>query len=268
MVGSNVVANTFQRTKENLKKHQFLLEELVKRNFKKKYKRTILGVGWSLLSPLLSLLIMKMVFTQFFGARTPHYTIYIFCGTVVWSYFSEATISGMRSLMDNASIFTKVNVPKYLFLLASNIQALISFLLTIIILFIFVAFDSLQFSWRYLMLLYPMVFLLFFNLGVGMILSAGYVFFRDTGYLYDVFLRLLMYCSAIFYNVDQYGPEIQRIFLINPVYLFIKYFRCIIIEASIPSMQFHLLMLGYTVAVLAIGSVMYKKLNTRFLYYL
>ena len=260
--------NTFQRTRDNLKKHQFLLEELVKRDFKKKYKRTILGVGWSLLSPLLSLLIMKLVFTQFFGARTPHYTIYIFCGNVVWAYFSEATHSGMRALIDNASIFTKVNVPKYLFLLSSNMQALISFLLTVVILFVFVAFDSLRFSLQYLMLLYPMLLLLLFNLGVGMILSAGYVFFRDTGYLYDVFLRLLMYCSAIFYSIDQYGPEIQRIFLINPVYLFIKYFRCIIIETSIPSIQFHLLMLGYTIVVLVIGSVMYKKLNTRFLYYL
>ena len=259
--------STYRRVKHNLKKHQFLFEELVKRDFKKKYKRTVLGMGWSLLSPLLSLLVMKLVFTQFFGRNTPHYTIYIFCGNVVWSYFSEATHGGMRSLLDNAPIFTKVNVPKYLFILSKNAQSLLSFLLTIVILFVFVAFDSIHFSWRFLFLLYPMVLLFFFNIGVGMILSALFVFFRDTEYLYEVFLRLLMYCSAIFYTVDRYAPEVQRVFLVNPVYLFIKYFRNIIIGPSVPSLSFHLLMLGHTVAVLTVGSIMYKKFNTRFLYY-
>ena len=258
---------TFQRTKENLKKHQFLFEELVKRDFKKKYKRTVLGIGWSLLSPLLTLLVMKLVFTQFFGRSTPHYSIYIFCGNVVWFYFNEATKGGMRSLIDNAPIFTKVNVPKYLFLMAKNAQALLSFLLTLIVLFLFVAFDSLHFTWHYIMLLYPTLLLLLFNLGVGMILSAVFIFFRDTEYLYEVFLRLLMYCSAIFYNVDNYDPVIQRLFLINPVYLFIKYFRLIIIDASIPSLQFHVIMLVHTIVSLTIGCLMYKKWNTQFLYY-
>ena len=173
----------------------------------------------------------------------------------------------MRSLIDNAPIFTKVNVPKYLFLMAKNAQALLSFLLTLIVLFLFVAFDSLHFTWHYIMLLYPTLLLLLFNLGVGMILSAVFIFFRDTEYLYEVFLRLLMYCSAIFYNVDNYDPVIQRLFLINPVYLFIKYFRLIIIDASIPSLQFHVIMLVHTIVSLTIGCLMYKKWNTQFLYY-
>ena len=254
---------SFQRLKES----KFLFEELVKRDFKIKYKRTILGVGWSLLSPLLTLLVMKLVFTQFFGRNTPHYTIYIFCGNVVWSYFSEATRGGMQSLMGNAGIFTKVNVPKYLFVLSKNVQSLLSFLLTLIILFLFVAFDTLPFSWRYLMLAYPIVLLVFFNIGLGMVLSALYVFFRDTEYLYDVFLRLLMYLSAIFYNVSNYDAYVQRMFLMNPVFLFIKYFRCVIIDGNLPSAQFHLLMLAYTVVVFLLGCQIYKKNNTKFLYY-
>ena len=239
----------------------------MKRDFKKKYKRTVLGVGWSMLSPLLSLLVLKLVFTQFFGRHIPHYTIYIFCGNVVWFYFSEATNGGMRALIENSAIFTKVNVPKYLFLLSKNVQALLNFLLTVVILFIFVALDSIQFNWRFFLLLYPMVLLLFFNIGVGMILSAGYVFFRDTEYLYEVFLRLLMYCSAIFYSVDNYSSQIQQVFLFNPVYLFIYYFRTILISGTVPTLGVHLTILAYTAGVLLIGSVMYKKLNTRFLYY-
>ena len=257
----------FQKSFNRLKEYQFLFEELVKRDFKIKYKRTVLGLGWSLLSPLLSLLVMKMVFTQFFGHSTPHYTIYIFCGNVVWSYFSEATNGGMHALTSNAGIFTKVNVPKYLFVLSKNVQTLLSFLLTLVILFIFVAFDSLPFTWDYLMLVFPITLLVFFNIGVGMILSALHVFFRDTEYLYTVFLRLLMYMSAIFYNVNNYGARIQRLFLVNPVYLFIKYFRCVIIDGNLPSLEFHLLMLADTVIILALGCLMYKKYNTKFLYY-
>ena len=250
-----------------LRRHRFLFEELVKRDFKMKYKRTILGMGWSMLSPLLMLLVMKIVFEQFFGNTLNHYTTYLFCGLLVFNWFSESTGGGMRSLFGNAGIFTKVNVPKYLFIIAKNAQTLLSFVVTVAVLFVFVAFDSLQFTWRFLLLLYPMTLLLFFNIGVGMVLSVLYVFFRDTEYLYSVFLRLLMYCSAIFYTVENYGPRIQRIFLVNPVYLFIKYFRNIIIGPGIPSLEFHLLMLGHTVVFFALGCFLYRKYNTRFLYY-
>lgn len=252
---------------QKLKKYQFLFEELVKRDFKKKYKRTALGMAWSVLSPLLTLLVMKMVFTQFFGRSTPHYTVYIFCGNIVWSYYNEATKGGMRALMDNASIFTKVNIPKYLFVLSKNVQAFINFALTVAVLFVFVALDHLPFTWKFLCLLYPCVCLVLFNIGVGMVLSAMFVVFRDTEYLYDVFMRLLMYVSAIFYSIDSYSEKIQNIFLINPVYLFIRYFRKIIIEATVPTVWFHVLMLADVVIVLGLGFWVYKKYNTKFLYY-
>lgn len=252
---------------QKLLKYRFLLEELVKRDFNKKYKRTFLGVGWSLLSPLLTLLVLKLVFTGFFGRNTPHYTIYLFCGNLIFSYYSDATKAGMRALMDNAKIFTKVTVPKYLFLLSKNVQTLISFLLTLVVFFVFVAFDRLPFTWKFLCLLYPIVCLILFNIGVGLILSALFVFFRDIEYLYDVFVRLLMYMCAIFYTIDSYSETIRRLFLLNPVYLFIRYFRKIVIEATVPTVWFHLLMLADVVIVLGIGYLIYKKYNNRFLYY-
>lgn len=250
-----------------LLQYRFLFEELVKRDFKKKYKRTVLGMGWSLLSPLLLLLVMKLVFTQFFGRNTPHYTTYLFCGNLVFAYFSESTKSGMRSLMDNAQIFSKVTVPKYLFLFSKNVQTFISFILTLVIFFIFVAFDNLTFTWKFLFLFYPICCLILFNIGMGLILSALFVFFRDVQYLYDVFVKLLSYLSAIFYTIDRYSPTVQNLFLLNPIYLFIRYFRKIVIEATIPTIWFHLLMLADVVIVLGIGCFMYKKYNTRFLYY-
>ena len=252
---------------QKLIQHRFLFEELVKRDFKKKYKRTILGMAWSVLSPLLQLLVMTLVFTRFFGRNTPHYMIYIFCGNLIFTFFSDATKGGMGTIMGNAGIFTKVNVPKYLFLLSRNVQALINFGLILVVFFVFVAFDGLPFTWKFLCLLYPIGCLILFNIGVGMILSALFVFFRDIQYLYDVFTMLLMYMSAIFYTIDRYSPMGQNLFLLNPVYLFIRYFRKIVIEATIPTVWFHLLMLADVAIALGLGCFMYKKYNTRFLYY-
>ncbi|MCI9155565.1 MAG: ABC transporter permease [Lawsonibacter sp.] len=249
------------------KQHRFLFEELVKRDFKKKYKRTVLGMAWSILSPLLQLAVMTLVFTQFFGRNTPHYMIYIFCGNLVFSFFSDATKGGMGTIMGNSGIFTKVNVPKYLFLLSRNVQAFINFCLVLIVFFIFVALDGLPFNWKFICLLYPIGSLILFNIGIGMILSALFVFFRDIQYLYDVFMMLLMYMSAIFYTIDRYSYTTQCLFLLNPIYLFVRYFRKIVIEATIPTVWFHLLMAADVIIVLGLGCWIYKKYNTRFLYY-
>lgn len=250
-----------------IKQYQFLFEELAKRDFKKKYKRTVLGMAWSLLSPMLTLLVMRLVFTQFFGKNMEHYTTYLFCGNLIYSFFNESTSQGMTSLMGNASIFTRVNVPKYLFLFSKNVQTLINFGLTLIVFIIFCILDGVMITWKFVFLLYPIITLLLFNIGLGLILSALFVFFRDIQYLWSVFTLLLMYLSAIFYTIEQYPYTVQCLFLLNPVYLHIRYFRKVVLEATVPSLSFHLLMLVYVLAVLRLGFWMYRKYNTRFLYY-
>ena len=250
------------------KKYQFLFEELVKRDFKIKYKRTVLGMGWSVLSPLLQLLVMSLVFTQFFGRNQPHYTIYLFCGNLVFNYYRDSTSTGMQSLMSNRGIISKINVPKYMFLLSKNVSSLINFGLTLLVFFLFVAFDGIAFSPSFFMLLYPIACLILFNIGVGLVLSALFVFFRDINYLYDVFTMLLMYCSAVFYTVEGFEPWVQRLLLCNPVYCYIKYFRCIVLDGEIPSLQYHLLCLFYAVVMVVIGGYIYKKYNHKFLYYM
>ncbi len=250
-----------------LKKHQFLFEELVKRDFKQKYKRTVLGMAWSILSPLLNLLVMRIVFTQFFGRNMEHYTTYLFAGNLMFSFFRESTNGGMHALMGNAHIFTKINVPKYIFLLTKNVSAIINFGLTLLVFFFFTAIDGVTFGVHFLTILYPVLCLMLFNIGVGLILSALFVFFRDITYLYDVFTTLLMYMSAIFYTVDGYSPLMQRLFLCNPVYCCIKYVRVVVLEGNIPSLAFHLLLAFYAGIVLFAGALVYKKKNHEFLYY-
>lgn len=252
---------------QQLKRNSFLFEELVKRDFKTKYKGTVLGMAWSVLSPLLQLLIMRLVFTHFFGTTIAHYTTFLFCGNIVYNYFSEATSQGMVSLVANAGIFTKVNVPKYMFLLARNAQTLLNFALTLVVFVILVMFDGIFPTWRWLFLVYPIVMLVFFNLGCGLVLSALYVFFRDMQYLWNIFIQLLMYLSAIFYDIASFPLETQNLFLLNPIYLFIRYFRKIVIDMAVPDWKFHVLMALETAVLLIVGARMYKKYNTEFLYY-
>ena len=251
----------------DFRQYQFLFEELVKRDFKKKYKRTILGMGWSMLMPLLMLLVMKVVFGQFFGRSIEHFTTYLFCGNLLFCWFSEATNHGMMSLYRNASIFTKVNIPKYLFLFAGCVQTFINFILTLIVFFFFCWLDNIDFTWKFLLLLYPIVTLFVFNIGIGLILSALFIFFRDIDYLWRVFLQLLMYGSAIFYKIDGFSSDMQIVFSFNPVYRHIAYFREVVLTGAVPSLATHLTLLGFAVVSVILGMFMYKRYNTRFLYY-
>ncbi len=252
---------------EKIKKNQFLFEELVKRDFKKKYSSSVLGVLWSILMPMLQLLVMRLVFTQFFGRNTPHYTTYLFCGVIVFNYFSESTREGMTSLQDNAPIFTKINVPKYLFLFSKNVQTLINFSLILVVFFIFCILDHVTFTWKMLMLIYPIFFLVIFNTGVGLILSALYVFFKDMKYLWSITTMCIQYFSAVFYRIDAYPPRTQKLFYINPVYLYIRYFRKIVLDAAIPLPTYHALIAAEALIIFTLGVLVYKKYNLRFLFY-
>ena len=252
---------------DRFKKHSFLFQELVKRDFKTKYKGSMLGILWSIISPLLMLLVMDLIFSNFFGASIEHYVIYLFCGNIIFTYFNDATNYGMTALLWNADIFTKINVPKYLFVLAKNVQSLINFGLTLGVFFVFCIIDGVPFTWRFFMLIYPIICILLVNIGVGLILSALHIFFRDVAHLWPIFTMLLMYASAIFYDVKMFPESLQKILYINPVYQNIVYFRDIVLNGFIPSFGYHMIILGTALLLVGIGFLIYHKFNWRFLYY-
>ena len=262
------IKTNFMKYQDKFDTYKFVFSELVKRDFKKKYKRTVLGMAWSVLSPLLMLLVMSLVFTHFFGRNTPHYNSYLFAGYLVYKYFSEATSQGMSAFVGNAHIFTKVTVPKYLFLFSRNMQELINFALNMVVFFIFCVFDHIRFSWHFIALIYPISMLFIFNTGVSLILACIYVFFKDTKYLWTVALRLILYMSAIYYRVDSYPEKVQRLFLMNPVFVYGKYIRVIVIDNSYVGLRYMGLCAFYAFLALGLGVFLYRKTNTKFLYYL
>ena len=250
-----------------LKTYQFLFEELVKRDFKKRYNRTVLGIVWSVLSPLLMLSVMAVIFGNFFGRSIEHYVIYLFSGQIIFNYFTEATNEGMLALVSNSSIFTKINVPKYLFLFSKNVSALINFLIILLIYFSFVLLEGISLTWEFVLLIYPIVCLIIINVGIGLILSALYIFFRDIQYLYRIFTQVVMYGSAIFYSIDILPQHLQMLFYCNPIFVCITYFRSIVLHNTVPDLWLHLLLAGYALVLFGIGCWVYKKYNYKFLYY-
>ncbi len=252
----------------NLLRHRFLFEELVKRDFKQKYKRTVLGMLWSILSPLLMLTVMAFIFGQFFGRSIPHFVIYLFSGQVIFNYYTESTNEGMNALMSNANIFSKINVSKYLFLFSKNVSTLINFGIILLIYFAFVWLDGIAFTWKFLCLIYPITCLIFINLGIGLILSALFIFFRDVQYLYRLFTQIVMYGSAIFYSIENMPANIQKVFYCNPIFCVIDYFRSIVLKNTIPELWHHVILAGYAVMLFGVGCYVYKKYNYKFLYYI
>ena len=249
-------------------KNRFLIEELIKRDFKKKYKGTYLGALWSILSPLIVLSVMMLVFSRFFGGSIEHYVIYVFCGNVIYSYFADAANGGMVALLSNADIFTTVRTPKHLFVFSKNVTCLVNFGLTLILLICFCIIDGVTITPYFLLLLYPIACIFIFNVGIGLILSPALVFFRDTQYLFGIFTTLLTYVSAIFYSTETFTPAIKAIFYANPIYVYITYFREAILGASLPSAELHFLCIAYAAFFLLIGSLVYRRTEKKFIYYL
>jgi ABC-2 type transport system permease protein len=251
---------------ERFKKYSFLFQVLVKRDFVKKYNRTVLGALWSLLSPLLTVTAQAVIFTHFFGRTQAHFVVYMFIGNVIFGFFRDATVNGMMTIEGNAGIITKIRVPMYLFIFSRNITALINMLLTLLVLVAFCVGDSVPFTWRWLLVPYPIACLTAFNIGAGMLLSGVYVFFRDTRYLYDVFCTILMYFSAIFYTTSSFPAHVAWLFNANPVFCYISYARKLVLDARIPSLQHTFLCLGYAAAALGAGSLMYCKKSRSYVY--
>ena len=255
--------------KKKISQYNFMFTELVKRDFNKRYKRSILGILWSMIAPMFQLVVMSFVFDRVFGDKMQYYTVYMFAGQLMFNYFREATDNGMQSIIANAGIITKVNAPKYLFLISKVMAASINFLLILVIFFMFVAYYKIPFTWKFILIIIPIACLFVLIIGTGLILSALFVFFKDIQYLYDIFTLALMYFSAIFYDVSIFKDSIVgKLIYLNPVFLYINYIREIVISAKIPSLNYNLYCVFYALVILRIGMYMYKKYNYMFLYYI
>jgi len=246
---------------------RFLIAELIRRDFIKKYKRTTFGILWSALSPLLLLVTMDLVFGTFFGRNMPHYTIYLFCGLMLFNYFSNTTKGAMKVLQANAPIFSKVPVPKIYFIISHSVSMFIDFLISLTVLFVFVAIDGISFSFSLLALVIPTLCLYFINFGIGLVLATLFIFFRDISHFYPVLCRIIMYASAIFYDVSILPGALQRLLQCNPLYMCINYFRMVIIHTTVPDVFYHIVLIIMTAFCMLVGILIYRLCRDRIALY-
>lgn len=211
---------------KNFWQHRYLLGELVKKGIKLKYRRSYLGIIWSLLEPLLTTIVLTVVFGTLFGVKDQTFPLYVLCGRLLFSFFSSGTNGALRAIRGNSGMIKKVYVPKYLYPMSSILFNFIIFLISLIILIPLALFCHVtpKLSWLYLVL--PLFLLILLTFGVGMILATIDVFFRDMEYLWSVITLLIMYMSAIFYPPEKLlSSKYAFLLKYNPLFGIIKTFR-------------------------------------------
>lgn len=261
---------------QNFKKYSFLMSQMIMRDFKVKYKRSVLGVLWSLLYPILMMSIMAIVFSQFFKARMENvnYLVYLMTGLVMFNYFSEASNTAMSSVVSNFSLINKVYIPKYIFPLSKCLFVGINFLLTLIPLLLIVLLSYVglggyvcHINIYYLILPYIFICLFLFTVGISFIISTISVFLRDMFYIYGILLTIWQYFTPIFYSIDILPIKLQTLFKLNPLYLFISSARDIIVYGNMPSLL-NLLLCGLVSIFFAlIGIIIFRNKQDKFIYY-
>ena len=251
------------------KKYGFLLQQLVTRDFKVKYKRSVLGIVWSLLYPIMMMAVMAVVFSNVFKFSTPgvSYLAYLLIGLTYFNYFSEASNLAMSSVVANFSLINKVYIPKYIFPLSKCLFVGINFLLTLIPLYVVIIATGTGLNWWHLLLPFSFICLFLFTVGMGFILSTISVFLRDMFYIYGIITTIWTYLTPIMYDINIINPTLQFIMKFNPMYQFINFARTIILYGNCPTIgQFA----GCAVSALVIffiGIFVFKKNQDKFIYY-
>lgn len=246
------------------KRYKFLLKQLVARDFKTKYKRSVLGVLWSFLNPLLLMLVQYYVFSNIFKSTLKNFVVYLLIGIIFFNFFSEATNMAMSAIVGNAALITKVYVPKYIYPLSRVLSSVINFFISLIPLLIVVLIMRVHISLAILLIIYPIFCTFLYSLGIGLLLSSVMVFFRDTQFIYGVLLTIWMYFTPIFYPISIIPEQMRFLINLNPMYIYITYVRTIILDGVLPSTEITLLSGGFAILSMAIGVIVFKKTQDRF----
>lgn len=271
------------------KKYQYLLRQLVARDFKVKYKRSVLGVAWSVLNPLLTMIILNIVFSQLFnmrgGGAVKDYPVYLLTGIVIFNYFSEATNLSNGAVVTNFNLITKVYIPKYIFPMSKVLSSALNLLFSLIALYLIVVIEAIRthvapspagvvsITWVQLLLPYDLLCIVLFCVGLGMLLSALTVFFRDMFYIWGVVLTAWMYLTPIIYpesilDKSRFKPMMEIFFHVNPLYYFVNFARSLVVDNVVPTPWQWASCMICALVMLAVGCSFFHSKQDKFIYYI
>lgn len=265
----------------------FILQQLVTKDFKLKYRRSVLGVVWSVLNPLLMMAVMTLVFSNMFRFNIDHYPLYLILGTVLFTLMSDATNGAMSSIIDAAPLIKKVRVKKAVFPIEKVLFSLVNFALSLVavagvmIFFHFTssADDPFYLHSTMLMGIVLILYVVIFSIGIGLILSALSVFFRDVMHLWGVVMTAWNYLTPVFWPQDlvQFtaglpNPALAQALVavenFNPMYHYVVYFRDVMMYGTIPGLQENLICLAFALVTLGVGILIFHKTQHKFILYI
>ena len=271
-----MMTNKMKAYFNNFWKYRFLLREIVRKNVKLQYRNSVLGMFWTFLQPLLTTIVLALVFGGIFGRNDPTvgcYMVYLLCGRLLYEFFTQSTKRAMRSIRLSASVIKKVYVPKYIYPLSNVLANFVTFAMSLLVLVVMVIYfkcftDEVIVINQYVFLaIVPIIILLILSLGVGMILATLNVFFKDIEYIYEVFCMLLFYLTPIFYTVKSLGAIkiVQYGLMANPLYSIVSMFRDCVLYGQMWNWNHFMYALGVSLLTLVIGFIIFQRKQDKFI---
>lgn len=244
------------------------LKEVIKRDFKKKYYKSVLGVAWSMLSPLLMMIVITIIFSTIFKRSIPYYPSYWLGGNLIFAFVMDGANAAMNSVIHNASLIKKMKIPNYFFCISSVTQHFITMLFSLVPYFVVSFMIGVQPSLYMLLIFFPIILSYLFTLGLGMFLCAYGTFLRDLNYLFNIIRRVWLYVTPIFYPIDIIPTEFRFLFELNPLYVYISIFRDFALNNTMPSERMLIVATFYSILTLILGMMTFKEKEDRFFLYI
>lgn len=248
-------------------KYRALIDQLVMRDIKTKYRRSILGLLWTVLNPLLMMTVLSIVFSYFFQryGEVENFPVYLLCGQVIFNFFNESTSIAMGSIVHSGELIKKVYVPKYLFPISKVMSSGVNLLASMIALVIVMVVTRSRVTPTILLALLPLLYVLLFSTGVSLFLSAAAVSFRDLMHLYSVLTTAWMYLTPIFYPVEMLPGWVRTIVTHNPLTCIVQMLREVIMYGQVPDAKLQLMCIVPCITVMALGLWTFYKQQDKFI---
>lgn len=259
--------------KTELDKNRFILKQLVTKDFKRKYRRSVLGIAWSVLNPLMMMVIMSIVFSFVFRADIENYPLYLILGNITFSFMSESTSQALMSFLDAAPLLKKVRVSRFVFPVQKVLFALVNFTFSLVAVALVMLWFRVVPTWHIIWLPVCLFLLVLFCSGIGLIVGSLAVFFRDVVHLWSVVLTAWTYLTPIFWVPTQLAQNgapawVMSIVELNPMYGFVTFMRDIFLWNQNPSVQTLALCVIWALVMLGIGVFVFRKTQHKFILYI
>lgn len=254
-------------SKDSLQRNMFILKSLVSKDFKLKYRRSVLGVAWSVLNPLLMMIVLAAVFSVVFRGGVEPFPVYLILGMTLFTFMSDATSGAMSSILDSAPLIKKIRINKMLFPLEKVVFALLNFAISLVAVAIVMVFFHVVPTFNILLLPVLLAYLFMFSLGLGLLLASLSVFFRDIMHLWSVILTAWTYATPLFYSIDILPEWMVPVMQLNPMYYYVSYFRDIAMWGVTPSLMDNLICFSCGAIALLLGVFVFRKQQKKFILY-